>query len=176
MLESYLCHVRDGLLTRDQAVGRLRDHLGWAIENRDADLAEGTIVRLLAYSARDEEAMIREAFRLDLVDLSMIDLDDVERSLINGDAEFERALRSCEATGIEDTVAELEGWFSFRTDDRTTAFDIWEDDGEDNWSGDTQTPTPMSPTTVRNEQSRVGRNAPCPCGSGKKYKKCCGTR
>jgi uncharacterized protein YecA (UPF0149 family) len=20
----------------------------------------------------------------------------------------------------------------------------------------------------------VGRNAPCPCGSGKKYKKCCG--
>jgi preprotein translocase subunit SecA len=24
-----------------------------------------------------------------------------------------------------------------------------------------------------NEQ-KVGRNAPCPCGSGKKYKKCCG--
>jgi preprotein translocase subunit SecA len=22
--------------------------------------------------------------------------------------------------------------------------------------------------------SRVGRNDPCPCGSGKKYKKCCG--
>ena len=26
---------------------------------------------------------------------------------------------------------------------------------------------------VRNEQ-KVGRNDPCPCGSGKKYKKCCG--
>ena len=23
-------------------------------------------------------------------------------------------------------------------------------------------------------QNKVGRNAPCPCGSGKKYKKCCG--
>jgi SWIM/SEC-C metal-binding protein len=23
---------------------------------------------------------------------------------------------------------------------------------------------------------KVGRNAPCPCGSGKKYKKCCGSR
>ncbi|MBC7316447.1 MAG: SEC-C domain-containing protein, partial [Chloroflexi bacterium] len=22
----------------------------------------------------------------------------------------------------------------------------------------------------------VGRNAPCPCGSGKKYKNCCGRR
>ncbi|MEW5806716.1 MAG: preprotein translocase subunit SecA [Acidobacteriota bacterium] len=29
-------------------------------------------------------------------------------------------------------------------------------------------------TVVRKEQ-KVGRNAPCPCGSGKKYKKCCGT-
>ncbi len=27
--------------------------------------------------------------------------------------------------------------------------------------------------TVRNEGPKVGRNDPCPCGSGKKYKKCC---
>lgn len=25
---------------------------------------------------------------------------------------------------------------------------------------------------IRNEK-KVGRNEPCPCGSGKKYKKCC---
>ena len=28
--------------------------------------------------------------------------------------------------------------------------------------------------TVRRKEEKVGRNAPCPCGSGKKYKKCCG--
>ncbi len=28
--------------------------------------------------------------------------------------------------------------------------------------------------TVRNTQKKVGRNDPCPCGSGKKYKNCCG--
>jgi preprotein translocase subunit SecA len=27
---------------------------------------------------------------------------------------------------------------------------------------------------IRLEQPKVGRNDPCPCGSGKKYKKCCG--
>jgi len=27
--------------------------------------------------------------------------------------------------------------------------------------------------TIRNEQPKTGRNEPCPCGSGKKYKKCC---
>ncbi len=28
--------------------------------------------------------------------------------------------------------------------------------------------------TVRREQPKVGRNDPCPCGSGKKFKQCCG--
>ena len=28
--------------------------------------------------------------------------------------------------------------------------------------------------TVVNEGPKVGRNDPCPCGSGKKYKNCCG--
>ncbi len=29
------------------------------------------------------------------------------------------------------------------------------------------------PKTVRNSMPKVGRNDPCPCGSGKKYKRCC---
>ena len=31
-----------------------------------------------------------------------------------------------------------------------------------------------TPVTYRREEEKVGRNDPCPCGSGKKYKKCCG--
>ncbi len=27
---------------------------------------------------------------------------------------------------------------------------------------------------VRHEVTKIGRNEPCPCGSGKKFKKCCG--
>ena len=27
--------------------------------------------------------------------------------------------------------------------------------------------------TIRNRESKVGRNDPCPCGSNKKYKSCC---
>ena len=30
------------------------------------------------------------------------------------------------------------------------------------------------PATVRRKEKKIGRNDPCPCGSGKKYKKCCG--
>jgi len=34
----------------------------------------------------------------------------------------------------------------------------------------------VTPGTVRHQGPKVGRNDPCPCGSGKKYKKCCGSK
>jgi preprotein translocase subunit SecA len=39
--------------------------------------------------------------------------------------------------------------------------------------GDEGAPKPRQETVVR-QQPKVGRNDPCPCGSGKKYKKCHG--
>ena len=34
--------------------------------------------------------------------------------------------------------------------------------------------TEISPPPVKRDAPRVGRNDPCTCGSGKKFKKCCG--
>ncbi len=55
-----------------------------------------------------------------------------------------------------------------------------EDDfDEAGWFGDEESETALydheglRPEPVRREQPHVGRNDPCPCGSGKKYKKCC---
>ncbi|MBR5032377.1 MAG: preprotein translocase subunit SecA [Treponema sp.] len=41
-------------------------------------------------------------------------------------------------------------------------------------SGAMQTRTQSANATVRRTMPKVGRNDPCPCGSGKKYKQCCG--
>ena len=30
-----------------------------------------------------------------------------------------------------------------------------------------------NPATIKKNTNKIGRNDPCPCGSGKKYKKCC---
>jgi len=35
-------------------------------------------------------------------------------------------------------------------------------------------PAETKPDTVRRTDPKVGRNDPCPCGSGQKYKRCCG--
>jgi len=32
---------------------------------------------------------------------------------------------------------------------------------------------PPTVKQLRRDPARVGRNEPCPCGSGKKFKKCC---
>jgi preprotein translocase subunit SecA len=38
----------------------------------------------------------------------------------------------------------------------------------------TQPVQDIDPRIVTSPRKKVGRNEPCPCGSGKKYKKCCG--
>ena len=43
----------------------------------------------------------------------------------------------------------------------------WFVDGQDIYSGPAEKPQPF----VRGQ--KIGRNDPCPCGSGRKYKKCC---
>jgi curved DNA-binding protein CbpA len=40
---------------------------------------------------------------------------------------------------------------------------------------DDEEPEDEKPEPIRRTAPKVGRNDPCPCGSGKKYKKCCGT-
>lgn len=47
------------------------------------------------------------------------------------------------------------------------------DDGADGFIEDDLFYDEVSEPYVR-ENPKVGRNDPCPCGSGKKYKKCCG--
>jgi len=44
----------------------------------------------------------------------------------------------------------------------------------DHLNGKVITDYGIESTPIKREEDKVGRNDPCPCGSGKKYKKCCG--
>ena len=68
---------------------------------------------------------------------------------------------------IEDVVEALE-WFG-RSDSATVDDDIADDMDDDLLEDDWL--LPIAPIT--NPLRAVGRNDPCPCGSGKKFKKCC---
>lgn len=45
---------------------------------------------------------------------------------------------------------------------------------EDDEQGNAQAGSSATPETFVRQERKVGRNEPCPCGSGKKYKQCCG--
>jgi hypothetical protein len=90
---------------------------------------------------------IKVAFEEGLVDESYIDLDWVKERLALGKAKVLENLRARRGcTFIEDTIYEMEMWACFKA----------------------QNPH-------RETRRRVGRNEPCPCGSGRKYKYCCGS-
>jgi Protein of unknown function (DUF1186)/SEC-C motif len=89
---------------------------------------------------------------------------------------------------IEDATIDMLEWFENREygdeqdeDEDWDEEDVWgEEDEEDEWDADRQRLSAMNgnnyvPTTPYIAPEKTGRNDPCPCGSGKKYKKCCGS-
>ncbi|MGE4299366.1 MAG: YchJ family protein [Desulfovibrionaceae bacterium] len=74
--------------------------------------------------------------------------------------------------GDDTGVVEFTARFSVKGDDRAlheTSRFVREDGMWKYLDGDT-----AKTGTVVRDAPKVGRNEPCPCGSGKKYKKCCG--
>lgn len=102
---------------------------------------------------------IRSAYLQELVDDSYIDLESVEETLALGKEQvLETYKKDTYHQYINDTIEELEGWACFHED----SF-IDEDSIEDEYI--------YTPPVLKDY--KPGRNDPCSCGSGKKYKKCC---
>ena len=138
---------------------------------------------------------IKQAFEDDLIDPLYIDLDFVDMRMERGkDQTLAELMSNPHYAFIDDTVAEMENWAAFVGDD------FFEDDLLDDLAAlaDLLPPElrqsefstldflrPFEPlpyfsppplTTVKRTEPKVGRNDPCPCGSGLKYKKCHGKR
>ena len=108
------------------------------------------------------EPLVREAFRLGFNDPMLKDLKDFEddlKEVCSG-----RPLqpwRRKEYEPFGDVIEELSGWEVVEPEE-------YQDQIDDEPSLD---PWPAMP--AHNPFRNVGRNDPCPCGSGKKFKKCC---
>ncbi|MBQ7393342.1 MAG: preprotein translocase subunit SecA [Lentisphaeria bacterium] len=62
---------------------------------------------------------------------------------------------------------------NFDAFDPASTISVTAENGWENESAPAQEEIPVQ-VTYRRTEAKVGRNDPCPCGSGKKYKKCCG--
>ena len=180
---TYLLLVRDGRLSREEAVERLRRLLRNVIDNRErmgeAD-ATALVVALSYFASPAALPEIEEAFQLHLVDEFAIGLDEVRADAADDEEAFEESLRICRRTGVVDTVAELSLWFEedpfdFESENEQVEPPSWPARGFDRAADTLYEEDAYEPVAaIRRTEERVGRNEPCPCGSGKKFKKCCG--
>ena len=120
---------------------------------------------------------IRAAFECGAAEEGYILLEEVEERLRAGpEAALDALSKDRPYALINDTLEDMKWWTCIREDG---AFD--EEFDEDFDTPDFE-PSPCHPVIervpqpepIRRESQKVGRNDPCPCGSGKKYKKCCG--
>lgn len=94
-----------------------------------------------------------------LVDESTIGMEGVDDAMQQGkDYVLKSSRNDTHLQFIEDTIAELEWWACF----------------EETYKKRMSARKNFKSTQTITKQPKIGRNDLCPCGSGKKYKKCCG--
>jgi len=160
-LEALVVLVTEGVKSRDEVMAYFKSLFHGKLE-REFSLAWGSLVSNCC-DLYPGEVMpeIEQAYADDLADGTFISPRDVERVLAAGkEAALAKLAKDRRQHFIEDTIKELEGWAAFR-EHETKA-----------------TPVPREPITFAPAPVRtgpkIGRNQPCPCGSGMKYKRCCG--
>jgi hypothetical protein len=106
------------------------------------------------------EPLVKAAFEAGLIDESICDFEGWQGILADAHARPADAGRfRDENCGYLDDLYESMMWV------HGPDMDAGEEDDPEAWL--------PPPEPVRNPLRHVGRNDPCPCGSGKKYKKCC---
>jgi Protein of unknown function (DUF1186)/SEC-C motif len=118
-----------------------------------------------------QEAMedLWRAYDEGLIDPGSIDWEDIEDALAFGKEGAMRRARHREP--LITTLAKDMGWMQcFRPVKETYELDKHLDiDPPDLLLDD------LAVAPIRRTAPKIGRNEPCPCGSGKKFKKCCGS-
>jgi hypothetical protein len=143
-------------LTRESLVNYLRD----VSRTFETDPEMWTLWAQIAYDIWPAELMpqIRAAFDEDLIDNMLAELSEFEDVVLQGQEATLTDLRRLYQY-VTDPAETLERWGCFRGG--------WDYEPEPDILDDA-----LHMPYFR-ETPKVGRNDPCPCGSGKKYKKCC---
>lgn len=116
------------------------------------------------------EHLVREAFSMNLVDLSMLSWEDVQRDMALTEKERSSLLESrVNMEPLDSVHDEMEWWACFPQEAQPLPSDAY---GEWNFGGVFPYSSGLSMPAATGKK-KIGRNDPCPCGSGKKYKKCC---
>ena len=120
---------------------------------------------IAALGMSDLKILVKRAFDRGVIDSDVLGFDYFEKELRRGIEHPGEPWRSDdhEYTLFGNTVEELSGWYCFTEQYRTD---------QERWEREAKAARARS-QRVGNPFKGVGRNDPCPCGSGEKFKRCC---
>jgi len=173
--KTYKYLVRDELISRQVAVDALHRHFQDCVANEDHDMLAPLACELGDLAAETSLQTIRSAYQRKLVDESIVGIAFIESQIASGEETVERELEYCRPTGMPDAIAELSRWAAFHEEPprppRKPNPEPMRGPRPHLLSSDASR-SQVATTSIR-AGHKVGRNDPCPCGSGKKFKKCC---
>jgi len=155
-IDTFLVLCASDQMSREDVVAYYRSLFHGKLERRFSSPWNWLVYAVAELRAHELLEDVRQAYTDDLVDPFFAKLEEIERDL----ASPAQPLRGYHI--ITDAVSEMERWACFGREKSKPVQPI---------SPPPALGTAASQASVR--RAKVGRNEPCPCGSGKKYKKCC---
>ena len=155
-----------GSKSRDEVMDYFKALFDGKLERSPSVAWSGLVAYATDLYAEEVTSQISAAFEEGLVDPMFISPRNVQRDLDQGKESALRDLAAHDRGYIESVVDEMAWWACFDQPKRPplSTRPLWP-----------SPPTPAIPPPVQPRRStKVKPNEPCPCGSGKKYKKCCG--
>lgn len=173
-LKSLLVLVACGGETREEIINYFRSLFSGKLEKKYSFVWDELVACCCNLHPEELYDSIEKAYDEGLVNPRFISLENVERSLHEKKEKVLSALQNnVSYRPIENTIAELEWWACFRRKEKEVEKNIETESYRVSEDYERKKHKVMDANLVRRTR-KIGRNEPCPCGSGKKYKMCCG--
>jgi uncharacterized membrane protein len=184
-LRTWLALVVSGERSREEAMAYYKSLFEGGLEDRNEVIWSELVDAANDLFPEEVYDHIKKAYDDGLVDEYIVDPDWVDAQIAAGKEEVLAELPEWNHL-VEDVTVEMRAWFENReygdeqNDDDDWYEDEWnEDDEEDEfneelWRRVASNGNNFPPNEPYIAPEKTGRNDLCPCGSGKKYKKCCG--
>jgi hypothetical protein len=159
-VEAFVVLKESGQMSREEVAAYYQSLFRGKLKRIYSQVWDALVCTMADLPAPELLEDVRQAYADGLVDPGFARLSDLERELRD-----KRRWRTERYGIITDAISEMSWWSSFKQKEPGAV--------KQSYAQPASPPSDRVPRPPA-RSTKIGRNDPCPCGSGKKYKKCCG--